>query len=227
VGTHQPPRQAASRTAPQPPPTAVRCVSRRRSSFFVLSGLEGTYAVTLTAPAIYSTCETRPARAEALARGFGASVSVAGERSDFARRGSATTTASEPPTARSRWELPTELPDERYRLVPRSVTKSCFIGLIPRRLHLQFTAVRWKFDHSDGSDTPVTRLRAWSRLTGWRLESSSAHRESPAKRGFPRRGLRWRERSWQQSWQHRPHRGPNSSRDVEPVRPGAEPSHCG
>jgi hypothetical protein len=33
---------------------------RRESSFIVLSGLEGTYAVALTAPAIYSGWETRP-----------------------------------------------------------------------------------------------------------------------------------------------------------------------
>jgi hypothetical protein len=38
-------------------PTAVRCVSRRRSPFSVLSGLEGTYAVSLTGPAIYSIWE--------------------------------------------------------------------------------------------------------------------------------------------------------------------------
>jgi hypothetical protein len=33
-------------------------------------------------------------------------------------------------------------------------------------------------DALDGYDTRVTRLRAWSRLTGWRLESSSAHRKA-------------------------------------------------
>jgi hypothetical protein len=30
----------------------------------------------------------------------------------------------------------------------------------------------------DGYDTRVTRLRAWSRLSGWRFESSSAHRKA-------------------------------------------------
>ena len=36
----------------------------------------------------------------------------------------------------------------------------------------------------DGSDTWVTRLRAWSGMTGWRFESSSAHLQSPASGGF-------------------------------------------
>jgi hypothetical protein len=31
---------------------------------------------------------------------------------------------------------------------------------------------------SDGYDSRVTRLRAWSGITGWRFESSSAHREA-------------------------------------------------
>src|SRR5205814_2216456 len=48
------------RFAPRSPPTAVRCVSRRRPPSIVLSGLEGTYAVPLTGPAIYSSRETRP-----------------------------------------------------------------------------------------------------------------------------------------------------------------------
>src|SRR3954447_13191240 len=64
-------------------------------------------------------------------------------------------------------------------------------------------------DARDGSDTGVTRLRAWSRLTGWRFESSSAHRESPAQSAIPPfrilqeagwdGNLGW----WQRSWQHR------------------------
>jgi hypothetical protein len=33
-------------------------------------------------------------------------------------------------------------------------------------------------------------LRAWSGITGWRFESSSAHQESPAQRGFSRSGGR-------------------------------------
>jgi hypothetical protein len=41
---------------------AVNGVSRRRSSFIVLSGLERTYAVPSTGPAIYSSWETRPKR---------------------------------------------------------------------------------------------------------------------------------------------------------------------
>jgi hypothetical protein len=40
-------------------------------------------------------------------------------------------------------------------------------------------------DASDGSDTRVTRLRAWSGITGWRFESSSAHGKPPAQRGVP------------------------------------------
>ncbi len=32
-------------------------------------------------------------------------------------------------------------------------------------------------------------LRAWSGITGWRFESSSAHQESPARRGFLRSGV--------------------------------------
>ena len=39
-------------------------------------------------------------------------------------------------------------------------------------------------DASDGSDTRGTRLRAWSGITGWRFESSSAHLESPAYAGL-------------------------------------------
>src|SRR4051812_1871675 len=38
---------------------------------------------------------------------------------------------------------------------------------------------------------PITSramLRAWSGITGWRFESSSAHQESPAQRGFLRSG---------------------------------------
>ena len=49
--------------------------------------------------------------------------------------------------------------------------------------------------HQDGSDTRVTRLRAWSTLSGWRFESSSAHSESPAQRAVPapagQRAERW------------------------------------
>jgi hypothetical protein len=47
-------------------------------------------------------------------------------------------------------------------------------------------------------------LRAWSRLTGWRFESSSAHRESPANAGLSSLWASWRNISWQQLWQHRP-----------------------
>ena len=57
-----PRRRATGRSAPQSPPTAVPSVSRRRPPSIVLSGLEGTYAVPLTGPAIYSTSETRPNR---------------------------------------------------------------------------------------------------------------------------------------------------------------------
>src|SRR3954454_17321449 len=33
----------------------------------------------------------------------------------------------------------------------------------------------------DRATIPETRLRAWSGITGWRFESSSAHRERPRK----------------------------------------------
>jgi hypothetical protein len=50
-------------------------------------------------------------------------------------------------------------------------------------------------DALDVSDTRVTRLRAWSTLSGWRFESSSAHGEPPAQRAVPassrRRAERW------------------------------------
>src|SRR4051794_12576730 len=58
--SHQAGRPPAPRPARPRPPTAVPCVSRRRTSFIVFSGLEGTYAVPLTGPAIYSTWGTRP-----------------------------------------------------------------------------------------------------------------------------------------------------------------------
>src|SRR5918998_3164660 len=46
--------ETAARSAPQSPPTAVRYVSRRRTSFNVFAGLEGTYAVALTAPGLFT-----------------------------------------------------------------------------------------------------------------------------------------------------------------------------
>ena len=48
----------------------------------------------------------------------------------------------------------------------------------------RFVDVLDDLDALDGSDTWVTRLRAWSGITGWRFESSSAHRESPAYAGL-------------------------------------------
>jgi hypothetical protein len=44
--------------------------------------------------------------------------------------------------------------------------------------------VRTIWRGTDGYDTPVTRLRAWSRLTGWRFESSSAHQKALPRRAF-------------------------------------------
>jgi hypothetical protein len=52
-------------------------------------------------------------------------------------------------------------------------------------------------DALDGFDTRVTRLRAWSRLTGWRFESSSAHRKALQSGAFrvsvPHRRTAWAE----------------------------------
>src|SRR5215207_3338707 len=62
-GSHQPRRPTARRSEPRSPPTVVRYVSRRRTSFIVLSGLEGTYAVALTAPGLFTALLRRdPAR---------------------------------------------------------------------------------------------------------------------------------------------------------------------
>jgi len=56
--THRP---SSRRSAPQSPPTAVRYVSRRKIRFIVLVGLEGTYAVVLTATALQRLADaTRP-----------------------------------------------------------------------------------------------------------------------------------------------------------------------
>ena len=60
TGSPQAPRPTIHRSSVLSPPMAVRCVSRRRSSFFVLLGLWGTYAVPFTGPAIYSRWGTRP-----------------------------------------------------------------------------------------------------------------------------------------------------------------------
>jgi hypothetical protein len=56
------PRPTTARSAPQSPPTAVRCVSRRRSSFNRLAGHEGTYAVALTAPRPFTAVRRRDPR---------------------------------------------------------------------------------------------------------------------------------------------------------------------
>src|SRR5688572_18024151 len=47
----------------------------------------------------------------------------------------------------------------------------------PYRPHFGTYRTIWR--HPDGYDTWVTRLRAWSTLSGWRFESSSAHRKAP------------------------------------------------
>ena len=44
--------------------------------------------------------------------------------------------------------------------------------------------IRTIWHASDGYDSRVTRLRAWSGLTGWRFESSSAHRKALQKQSF-------------------------------------------
>src|SRR5215208_6586659 len=62
------PRPAAGRSVLRSPPTAVPYVSRRRSSFDVLSGLEGTYAVALTAPQLFTAVLRRDQLSRRLCR---------------------------------------------------------------------------------------------------------------------------------------------------------------
>jgi hypothetical protein len=50
----------------------------------------------------------------------------------------------------------------------------------------RFGTIRTIWRDWDGSDSRVTRLRAWSRLTGWRFESSSAHQRRPGYAGLSR-----------------------------------------
>ena len=56
----RPHRRAGHRSCALSPPTAVRCVSRRRSPFLVWAGLRGTYAVAPTEPADLQQLGTRP-----------------------------------------------------------------------------------------------------------------------------------------------------------------------
>jgi hypothetical protein len=65
------------------------------------------------------------------------------------------------------WQHPWQHPDRPMR---------------PHRPKAQTYRTIWR--DSDVSDTRVTRLRAWSRLTGWRFESSSAHRKALHGRAF-------------------------------------------
>ena len=44
--------------------------------------------------------------------------------------------------------------------------------------------IRTVWRDADGYDTRVTRLRAWSGITGWRFESSSAHERRPRLAGL-------------------------------------------
>ncbi len=82
------------------PPTAVGCVSPRRSTFFALSGLEGTYAVPLTGLAIYSSWWTRlPARS---APGRVEPATADGYRRRGALRSSSTRASVAPSRSRSR-----------------------------------------------------------------------------------------------------------------------------
>jgi hypothetical protein len=67
----------------------------------------------------------------------------------------------------------------------------------------------------DASDTRVTRLRAWSRLTGWRFESSSAHLKALQRGAFfvlQASRLRNLRVAWQRPWQHRSQDDCRSSR---------------
>ncbi len=70
-----------------------------------------------------------------------------------------------------------------------------------------FPTIRTIWRDRDGYDTRVTRLRAWSGITGWRFESSSAHRK-PCKAGlsgfppFVPPDLSQPLGPWQHSWQH-------------------------
>src|SRR5215216_3757329 len=65
---------------PRSPPTAVRCVSRRRTSFFVLQDLREPTPCPRRAQLIYSTSETRPANPRSYCSSPFAVVSRTGER---------------------------------------------------------------------------------------------------------------------------------------------------
>jgi hypothetical protein len=84
-----------------------------------------------------------------------------------------------------------------------------------RPCHPREGTIRTIWPDSDGYDTRVTRLRAWSRLTGWRFESSSAHRKALHSGAFRVPGLDCRGRRpkpWQRYWQH-PHAAPAPTDD--------------
>ena len=85
------------------------------------------------------------------------------------------------------WQHPWQHPDRPMR---------------PYRPH--FGTIRTIWCDSDGYDTRVTRLRAWSRITGWRFESSSAHRKALHSGAFRVLGKRLGPRAsrWQHIWQH-------------------------
>jgi hypothetical protein len=68
------------------------------------------------------------------------------------------------------------------RVATSAATSRSSIAFIPSRFPDDLDVL----DASDVSDTRVTRLRAWSGITGWRFESSSAHTKAPRLQGFRR-----------------------------------------
>src|SRR3954471_1680029 len=101
------PTASNCRSALRSPPTAVRYVSRRRTSFIVLSGLEGTYAVALTAPGRFTAVLRRHPRAPPL------SLSMHSGRAGLRR-----SAAPRPKRQRASTQSNKDLPRHRARAAP-------------------------------------------------------------------------------------------------------------